>query len=193
MNMKAVIEGLLFVVGEDGVTIDKLKEVTYLKDDEILALLKELKKDYNSSDRGIKIAFLGNTFKLTTKKEHKEYYCRFFLDYKTDSLSNAALEVLSVIAYNPLITKFEINEIRGVDSTQVIRKLLAHDLITTSGKSNLPGKPSLYKTTNSFLDYFGMSSLSDLPILDEDGENNNTSNITDDEELFTSIYKDDLN
>lgn len=188
MNMKAVIEGLLFVVGEEGINIDKLKEVTYLNDDEILNILKELKNDYNSSDRGMKLVFLGKTFKLITKMEHKEYYQRLVTDYKTDTLSNAALEVLSVIAYNPSITKFEVNEIRGVDSNQIIRKLLARELITISGKSDLPGKPVLYKTTNLFLDYFGMTSLEDLPVsTDITSNNSNTS----EEELFSSIYKED--
>ena len=87
--MKAVLEGLLFVVGEDGLTIDQIKDVLDIGDEEALELLKELREDYEKEDRGIRINFLGNCFKLTTKEEHKEYYEKLVIDTKTSNLSNA--------------------------------------------------------------------------------------------------------
>ena len=74
MNMEAVLEGLLFVVGDDGLTMNQIKDILSLNDDEAKQLIISLREKYESNDRGIRIDFLGNTFKLTTKKEHKEYY-----------------------------------------------------------------------------------------------------------------------
>lgn len=183
MNKLAVLEGLLFVVGDEGLSLEKMASILEINLEEAKKLLKELKEIYDEDSRGIRISFLGDTFKLTTKKEHIEFYQKLIENNKTETLSVAALETLAIIAYNEPITKFEINEIRGIESTHIIRKLLAKDLIKISGKSSLPGSPNLYKTTSDFLDYFGLSSLSDLPELKLE--------IKEDEEkeLFTSIYK----
>lgn len=186
MNKLAVLEGLLFVVGDEGMSLEKMAEVLDIKTDEAKQLLKDLKEEYIKDNRGIRISFLGDTFKLTTKKEHKEYYQKLIENNKTETLSNAALETLAIIAYNEPITRFEINEVRGIESTHILRKLLAKDLIKISGKSNLPGNPNLYKVTSDFLDYFGLSSLSDLPEIKE------VQTKEDDMELFTSIYKEKL-
>ena len=94
----------------------------------------ELKKDYESNDRGLRISYLGNAFKLTTKEEHKEYYEKLVTNSRTTNLSTAALEVLAVIAYNEPITRLQIDEIRGVNSTQMVRNLIAKGLIETAGK-----------------------------------------------------------
>ena len=132
----------------------------------------------------IQIHFLGNTFKLTTKKEHREYYQRLIENEDSNVLSQAALETLAIIAYNEPITRLDIDEIRGVDSVYVVRRLLAKGLIKECGRSDKPGHPILYKTTDEFLDYFGLSSKEDLPKIEVLEENN------DDKELFTSTYKD---
>ena len=134
-----------------------------MDDEEVKNLLMELKKDYESDDRGLRISYLGNAFKLTTKEEHKEYYEKLVIDTKTTNLSNAALEVLAVIAYNEPITRLKVDEIRGVNSSQIIRRLLARGFLKVCGKEDSIGKPNLYKTTNEFLDYFGLSSINDLP------------------------------
>ena len=174
MKLLGVLEGLLFVVGDEGVT---LKEIcSTLEIDEITArnLLTELKQEYESENRGIKISFLGETFKLTTKKEHKEYYQKL-VTTKEAVLSQAQLEVLAIIAYNEPITRIEIDEIRGISSAYVVKKLLSRDLIKVVGKSDLPGKPNLYRTTREFLDCFGLSSINDLPdlIVTKDDEEQN--------------------
>ena len=163
MNYKAVIEGILFIVGDEGISLQEISNILNIGIEDVKNSLIELKKDYDDEGRGLRISFLGNAFKLTTKEEHKEYYEKLVTDTKNNGLSNAALEVLAVIAYNEPITRIEIDEIRGVNSSQIVRRLLARGFIKICGKKDTIGKPSLYKTTNEFLDYFGLSSSSDLP------------------------------
>lgn len=188
MNLKAVLEGILFIVGDEGTTIKEMVNVLGVSEEEVKALLMELKKDYESDERGLRISYLGNTFKLTTKEEHKEYYEKLVTDNKTTNLSTAALEVLAVIAYNEPITRLEIDDIRGVNSSQIVRRLLARNFIKICGKSDSIGKPNLYKTTNEFLDYFGLSSKDDLPdlIYRDKSENENG-------DLYDSTYKETNN
>lgn len=184
MNYKAVLEGILFIVGDEGISVEEIVNVLGLSVDEIKKLLMELKKDYDSNDRGLRISFLGNAFKLTTKEEHKEYYEKLVSDSKNVTLSNAALEVLAVIAYNEPITRIQIDEIRGVNSGQIVRRLLARGFIKICGKADTIGKPSLYKTTNEFLDYFGLSSKNDLPEIILKKEESD-----EDSDLYDSTYK----
>ncbi len=173
MKNKAVLEGLLFVVGDDGLKLSQVMDILNLNMDEAKELITELRKDYENKNRGITINFLGDTFKLTTKKEHKDFYSKLLQNEESNILSQAALETLAIIAYNEPITRVEIDELRGVSTGYVVRKLIARGLIKESGKSNtLPGKPTLYKTTSDFLDYFGLSSLSELPKIEETDENN---------------------
>lgn len=162
MNLLGVLEGLLFVVGDEGVTLKEICDILNIKEENAKELLINLKKEYESDNRGIKISFLGETFKLTTKKEHKEYYQKL-VTTKEDVLSQSQLEVLAIIAYNEPITRIEIDEIRGLSSAYIVKKLLSKDFIKVVGKSDLPGKPNLYRTTREFLDFFGLASLNDLP------------------------------
>lgn len=184
MNKKAILEGILFIVGDEGTTLKSMAKILDITEEEVKALLLELKKDYEDESRGLRISYLGNAFKLTTKEEHKEYYEHLVTDTKTTNLSNAALEVLAVIAYNEPITRIKIDEIRGVNSSQIVRRLLARGFIKICGKDDSIGKPNLYKTTNEFLDYFGLSSKEDLPevIVQEKYENDNP-------DLYDSTYK----
>ncbi len=183
MNLIGVLEGILFVVGDEGVTLNQICEILNISMDEAKELLVELKKNYEAENRGIRISYLGDAFKLTTKKEHKEYYQKL-VENSENTLSQAALETLAIIAYNQPITRVEIDEMRGVSTSQLIRKLVAKGLIKEAGKSTMPGRPNLYATTSEFLDYFGLSSISELPtILKEEQEEQ------DEKELFTSIYK----
>ncbi len=161
--MLAVLEGLLYVQGDLGLTIEQVMDILEVDRERAKELIYELKKSYEDENRGLKINFLGNTFKLTTKEEHKEYYQKLIIDSKTQILSNSALEVLAIIAYNEPITRVEVDKLRGVDSAYLVRRLLAKGLIKECGKSELPGKPILYKTTDEFLDCFGLSSKEELP------------------------------
>lgn len=161
--MEAVLEGLLFIAGDDGLSINKIKEITELTDNQVNDLLNQLEKEYSKENRGIRLEKLGNKIKLTTKKEHNVFYEKYFSFDGDNNLSNAALEVLAIIAYNKEVTRAMIDEIRGVASSHLVRKLLSKNLIEIKGKSDLPGKPNLYGVTDYFLDYFGMNTLEDLP------------------------------
>lgn len=167
MKEIGILEGILFVVGDEGITLNSLCNIMNKSETEVKNLLTILNNEYNSSERGIRISYLADSFKLTTKSEHKEYYEKFALKPESNKLSPAALETLAIIAYNGPITRVEIDELRGVSSTFVLRKLLAKDLIKVSGKSELPGKPNLYVTTNMFLDYFGLATIDDLPKMEK--------------------------
>jgi segregation and condensation protein B len=100
MNLKSVTEGILFVVGDEGITLKELSDTLGVSENEVKEILSNLRHDYESNERGLRISFLGNTFKLTTKSEHKMYYEKLVTDSKTFTLSNASLEVLAIIAYN---------------------------------------------------------------------------------------------
>lgn len=183
MNLKAVLEGLLFLAGSDGLTFDAIKEILEVDDQKGKEIIGELNSDYKKQDRGIKLELLGGSFKLTTKKEHKPYFEKLLITEANSDLSESALETLAIIAYNQPITRTQIDEIRGVNSSHIIRKLLIKDLIQDCGKSDLPGRPILYSTTPHFLDYFGLSSISELPPIEI---NNDTSN--DPANLFETRY-----
>ena len=162
MNLLGVLEGILFVVGDEGVTLSALTDILQIDSEEVKKLLLELKRTYESEERGIRISYLGDAFKLTTKKEHKDYYQKLILNPESNTLSQAALETLAIVAYNQPITRAEIDEIRGISSAHIIRKLIAKNLLKEVGKSSLPGRPNLYQTTSDFLDYFGLSTIKDL-------------------------------
>jgi len=182
--MKGIIEGLLYVQGDLGLTIEQVSEILEISNEEAQKLILSLKQDYINEDRGLRINYLGNSFKLTTKEEHKEYFKKLLENPKNNTLSVQALETLAIIAYNEPLTRLDIDEIRGIDSVYVVRRLLAKGLIKECGKSDKPGHPILYKTTDEFLDYFGLSSKEDLPkieILEEQNE---------EKDLFKSTYKD---
>ena len=183
--MEGILEGLLYVTGDDGLTLKEVMSILEINEEEAKKLIYTLKNNYEKEDRGLRIKYLGNTFKLTTKEEHKKYYEKLLTNETTHTLSQAALEVLAIIAYNEPITRSKIDEIRGVESIYVMRKLLAKVLIKEAGRSDNPGHPILYKITDDFLDYFGLSSKQELPkieeIVVEDTE----------KDLFKSSYKEE--
>ena len=188
---KAVLEGLLFVVGEDGLTFSQIEEILEVTEEEAKELLLELKKDYEDENRGLRIDFLGNRLKLTTKYEHKEYYQKLIENPESNNLSQAALETLAIIAYNEPITRIQIDEIRGVGSTSILRKLVAKGFIKEGGRSELPGRPILYETTNEFLDFFGLSSVDDLPSIEDVLKNISEKEEDSNKDLYTSKYKEE--
>ena len=183
-NKVGVLEGLLFVVGDDGLSLNQIMEILEVEKDEAYNLINQLENRYEDKNSGLHIHFLGDTFKLTTKKEHREYYEKLLFNEENNSLSNSALETLAIIAYNEPVTRIQVDEIRGVQSSQLIRKLVAKGLVKEAGRSNLPGRPILYKTTNEFLDYFGLSNISELPKIEQ--EENDDKEV----DLYKSNYKD---
>lgn len=188
MNIESIIEGILFVVVDEGITIKEICDSIGCSEEEVKEGLTNLRKEYESPSRGLRISFLGNTFKLTTKSEHKEYYEKLVTEAHSFSLSNAALETLAIIAYNEPVTRLSVNNIRGVDSSQVVRKLLARGFIKECGKEDSIGHPTLYKTTDDFLDYFGLATKDDLPKLDVKDK----PIVNDEVELYDSNYKEEV-
>lgn len=181
--MEGIIEGLLYVQGDLGLTIKQIEDILEITEEEAKKLVLNLKNYYEEDNRGLRINYLGNTIKLTTKEEHQKYYQKLLEDPTSRNLSDSALEVLAIIAYNEPITRGDLEKLRGVDSTYVLRRLLAKGLIKECGKSDLPGRPILYKTTDDFLDYFGLASIKDLPSIEL------TEDDSSPKDLYTSIYK----
>lgn len=181
--MEGIVEGLLYVQGDLGITIGQIMDILEIEEDKAKEVVLNLKNYYDENNRGLRINFLGNTIKLTTREEHREYYQKLLEEPSTNSLSQSALETLAIVAYNEPITRGEVDSFRGVDSSYVMRRLLAKGLIKECGRSDLPGKPILYKTTDDFLDYFGLASKDDLPSVELLEEESTPK------DLYTSIYK----
>ena len=182
-NKVGVLEGLLFVVGDDGLTFEQISDALDVDLDSAKDLVLELKHEYESERHGIQIAMLGDKIKLTIKKEHTDYYIKLIENKETNSLSQQALETLAIVAYNEPITVQEIDNIRGVNSREMVRRLLAKGFIKEAGKSELPGKPMAYSTTSDFLDYFGLASKEDLPKFNIEEEGS-----IDETDLYDSKY-----
>jgi segregation and condensation protein B len=181
--MIAVLEGLLFISGDEGIELETIKNILEITDEELTKLINNLIDNYSSNERGLNVELFGKKIKLTTKPEHKKYYEKLVTEEANSLLSNAALETLAIIAYNGPVTRIEIDEIRGINSSHLIRKLLLKNLIKDVGRSDKPGRPILYNVTEDFLDYFGLNSIEDLPEIEK-------IEIDDTEEnLFESKYK----
>lgn len=192
---KAIIEAILFAAGR----IVKMSELILAlekNEEEIHTIIKSMQEEYKANNRGIEIIQVEDGYQLATKKDLYEYIYPI-LDKRTKpNLSTAALETLSIIAYNPRITRAEIEAIRGVSADACVYKLLEFGLIEEAGKTDLPGKPMSYKTTDEFLKMFGYTSLKDLPelprykldsnqqiVIDDLVENEKNKNDKDDEHI----------
>lgn len=161
---KAIIEAILYSAGRE-VKMTELVSALELGTNEIANIIESMKEDYKNLNRGIEIIEIEGSYQLCTKKEYFDYIYPIFDNRAKPNLSQAALETLAIIAYNPKITRAEIEAIRGVNSDGTIYKLLEYNLIAESGKSDAPGRPMTFSTTIHFLKMFGMSNLSDLPDL----------------------------
>lgn len=160
-----ILEGLLFAVGDEGITPAQVEYVLEVNKDEVNSLLLELKDRCQNISSGVTIIEVAGVYKMTTKKEHAPYLKRLIQNPHQRGLSNAALEVLAIVAYRQPITRHEIENIRGASSDNVLRKLLNFSLIEEGGRLEGPGRPILFKTTDEFLDYFGIKTLEELPEL----------------------------
>ena len=136
-----------------------------IEESDLNSVISSMQEDYKKQERGIELIQVEDGYELCTKKELYEYIYPI-LDKRTKpNLSNASLETLAIIAYNPRITRAEIESIRGVSADACVYKLLEYGLVEEAGKADLPGKPMSYKVTNEFLKMFGYNSLKDLPEL----------------------------
>lgn len=163
-KQKAIIEAILFAAGRI-IKINELMAILEISSDEVITIISSMQEDYSKNNRGIEIIKVEDGYQLTTKKEMYEYLYPIFDKRSKPNLSQASMETLSIIAYNPKITRAEIEAIRGVNSDGTIYKLLEYNLIENVGKADLPGRPTMYSTTQNFLKMFGISSLEELPDL----------------------------
>lgn len=161
---ESIIEAILFSAGRVVKTSEIATVLEYTTDD-AERVIQNMKTKFDEASRGIEIIKVDDGYQLASKKEYYEYIYPIFDNRMKPSLSNAALETLSIIAYNPKITRAEIEAIRGVNSDGTIYRLLEYNLIEDAGKIDAPGKPTGYKTTQEFLKMFGIASLDELPEL----------------------------
>ena len=160
----AIIEAILFASGKE-VEIEKFMSVLELSRKEIELILGQMRLEYQEKNHGIEIIKVNNCYQMATKKELFDYIYPLFDNRAKPNLSSAAMETLSIIAYNPKITRAEIDNIRGVSTDGVLYKLQEYNLIEDAGKMDAPGRPTMYRVTNEFLKTFGLTSLDDLPEL----------------------------
>ncbi|THE15031.1 SMC-Scp complex subunit ScpB [Bacillus timonensis] len=167
VDWKAIVEGLLFAAGDEGLTLKQMAMVLEISESTVLDILGELKNDYSQTGRGINLVEVAGTYQLTTKKEHAGYLKKLVESPTSTSLSQAALETLAIIAYRQPITRAEVEEIRGVKTERPIHTLMAKVLIKEVGRVEGTGRAILYGTTKEFLEYFGLKKLEELPPLPE--------------------------
>lgn len=164
-KIKQIIEGIMFAVGRE-VSVKELSSVLELTPENVEEIIENMKIEFEEQGRGIEIIKVENgNYQLCSKKEIYDYIYQIIDKRNKPNLSQAALETLAIIAYNPKITRAEIETIRGVNSDGTIYKLLDHNLIEDAGRLDAPGRPTTYKTTKEFLRMFGYISLDDLPEL----------------------------
>jgi len=165
-NIECALEAVLFSLGE-AVEIDRLAEALEVREDEVKNAFSSLQKKYEKENRGIKLIEIENSVQMCSNPDYFECIKRVTQIKKQAGLSSAALETLSIIAYNQPVTKGTIEFIRGVDCTYSVTRLLERGFIDELGRAETPGRPILYGTTMEFLRCFGLKTLEDLPPLPE--------------------------
>ena len=189
-NYISVLEGLLFVAGDDGISLEEASYILELERSAVRQLLDELKKRLEDENSGLELLLTASHYKLVTKASLKSYIEKYAVSPYSSQLSQASLETLAIIAYKQPVTRVDIETIRGVQSSGSIQKLLLRDLIEEAGRLDSPGRPKLYKTTAYFMDYFGLESLDALPdasdLFDLDSEEANQL-FRDNHDLFEEL------
>ncbi len=163
MDKKVELEALLFAFGEEGVAKSDIQEKFNMEDADFKDFIQAFKETYMDASSALECVEFGSRLKLVTKKEHHALITEFLEINTSKSFSQAALETLAIIAYKQPITRLEIEEIRGVNSDMMCRRLEALDLIKEAGRAESIGRPILYEVTESFMDTFKLTSLEELP------------------------------
>ncbi|WP_232696274.1 SMC-Scp complex subunit ScpB [Brevibacillus daliensis] len=162
-KMKSVVEGLLFLAGDEGLESKQIAEILELNEARVIDLMDEMKKDFIQAGRGIQIVEVARAYQFTTLPEHMPYFEKMAHSPTNSTLSQAALETLAIVAYRQPITRSDIEEIRGVKCEKALHTLMTKVLIKEIGRAEGIGRPILYGTTREFLDYFGLKDIGDLP------------------------------
>ncbi|MBO7697421.1 MAG: SMC-Scp complex subunit ScpB [Erysipelotrichaceae bacterium] len=176
-NIEAIVEGLLYVVGEDGVRIEQLAMVIEKSLEDTQTILENIQRKYAEEIYGIELVGYGSVYKFITKSAVYPYAQALFGSAKQNTLSQAALETLAIIAYKQPITRVEIEELRGVSAEVMLRKLQARNLIREAGRSEAVGRPILYEVTEEFMDSFKLYTLNELPDLPEYNQSEENDNL----------------
>ena len=170
MNIKqleAVVEAILFTMGES-VEVERLAAALEHDEETVRKIIRSMMTRYDEEDRGVHIIELDGAFQMCTKPELYDYLVKIAHTPKKHVLTDVLLETLSIIAYKQPITRLEIEKIRGVSCSQAVNKLVEYGLICEAGRLDAPGRPITFATTEEFLRYFGIESLDDLPILNQE-------------------------
>lgn len=167
-NLKSAIEALLFS-SEKPLSLEQLRNAlgSNLGSDEIRSLIEELKAEYESSQRGMRISEIAGGFQMVTSFVFAPFLKKLYKERRVERLSKPALETLAIIAYKQPLTKQEIESLRSVNVDGVMKNLLEKDLIRISGRKKTPGRPYVFGTTRRFLEYFGLKSLEELPKMED--------------------------
>ncbi len=170
MNIKqleAVVEAILFTMGES-VEVERLAAALGHDEETVRKIIRSMMTRYDEEDRGVHIIELDGAFQMCTKPELYDYLVKIAHTPKKHVLTDVLLETLSIIAYKQPITRLEIEKIRGVSCSHAVNKLVEYGLICEAGRLDAPGRPITFATTEEFLRYFGIESLDDLPILNQE-------------------------
>lgn len=160
----AVIEAIMFAYGEP-ITIDKLSEASGLDNETAVKLIDQLERRYNVNESGLRIIRVNDGFQIATRQEYSENIKKAMETRKQQPLSQAAMETLSIVAYNQPVTKAFVEQVRGIDSSSVVNTLVERNLLEEAGRLELPGHPVAYRTTDTFLRCFGLTRIEELPAL----------------------------
>lgn len=163
---KAILEGLLFASPEP-LSLRRLAELMGMEEKAVRSLLEELRQDYQAPARGLTLIEVAGGYQLATRPDLQEYVARLLPERQQPVLSRAALETLAVVAYNQPVTRAEVEHVRGVASDRSLNTLVERGLIQETGRKDAPGRPILYATSSLFLQHFGLSSLTELPRLED--------------------------
>lgn len=167
LDLRGILEAILFVSGEP-ISLEKLgKILEEFPKARILEALKHLQRDYAEEGRGVELAEIAGGYMIVTRRDLAPWIKRLKKDKAQSKLSRSALETLAIVGYKQPITRQEIEKIRGVETSSVLRTLLEQKLIRIVGRQDVPGRPILYGTTKHFLQRFGLRDLRDLPPLRE--------------------------
>lgn len=177
-SKEANLEALLYAAGDNGLEEQNLIEMLEIDGETLDKVAENLQRKLTKdSDSGLQLIHIAHTYKLTTSPQTAKIIEKYFQKDLTKNLSQSALEILAIVAYRQPITRVEIDDIRGVNSSGALQTLVWRGLIKADGKKDAPGHPKLYVTTDYFLQYFNYHSLADLPLIEDFANNDSNGEI----------------
>ena len=177
-SKEANLEALLYAAGDNGLEEQTLIEMLEIDGETLDKVAENLQRKLTKdSDSGLQLIHIAHTYKLTTSPQTAKIIEKYFQKDLTKNLSQSALEILAIVAYRQPITRVEIDDIRGVNSSGALQTLVWRGLIKADGKKDAPGHPKLYVTTDYFLQYFNYHSLADLPLIEDFADNDSNGEI----------------